>query len=220
MTTVFDDTTQDAEILEIHKEEEEELVKVLSDKYNLPYIDLRGLSPEPDAMQYLQEEEAREAGVVPFKVVGQKLYVATLSPANEKLEKILRPIEDKGTELLLFLCSHASLEHVLSRYKEFSHGAKVESGMFELTEVKAQDLMRHFETKEELTAFFEEMMSSQMLYKTTRVLELMLAGALKFNASDIHIEPEENKVRLRYRVNGVLEDIAFFERRYRIAKAP
>lgn len=211
MSTVFDDSKQNTQLAELRKEEEENLVKLLSDQYNIPYIDLRGLAPEPDAMQYLQEEEARDAGVVPFKVVGRKLYLGTLSPANPKLEALLRPIEDKGTELLLFLCSHASLEHVLSRYKEFSHGSKVEGGMFELTENKMHDLMSHFETHEELRHFFDEMLKSQMLYKTTRILELVMAGALKFNASDIHIEPEEDKVRLRYRVNGALEDIAFFD---------
>ena len=211
MTTVFDDQKQNAQLLELRKEEEENLVQILSDKYNLPYIDLRGLAPEPDAMQYLREEEAREAGVVPFKLVGKKLYLATLSPGNDKLEELLRPIEDRGTELLLFLCSHASLEHVLARYKEFSHGTKVESGMFQLTKEKMRELMEHFESHAELRAFFTEMLHSQILYKTTRVLELVMAGALKFGASDIHIEPEEDKVRLRYRVNGVLEDITFFD---------
>ena len=62
MPTVFDDAKQNEELSEIHKEEEEELVKILSDKYNLPYMDLRGIAPEPDAMQYLNEEEARDAG--------------------------------------------------------------------------------------------------------------------------------------------------------------
>lgn len=211
MPTVFDDEKQNAALLEIRKEEEENLVKLLSDKYNLPYIDLRGIAPEPEAMQYITEEEAREAGLVPFKLVGRKLYVATLSPGNEKLESLLRPIEDKGTELLLFLCSHASLEHVVSRYKEFSHGTKVESGLFELTEDRMNNLMQHFETHEELGTFFKELLKSDILYKTTRVLELVLAGALKFGASDIHIEPEEDKVRLRYRINGTLEDITFFD---------
>lgn len=211
MPTVFDDAKQNEELSEIHKEEEEELVKILSDKYNLPYMDLRGIAPEPDAMQYLNEEEAREAGVVPFKLVGQKLYLGTLSPANDKLEPLLRPIEDKGIELLLFLCSHASLEHVLSRYGELGHGEKVDTGMFDLTPERMAELMSHFDTRDELQKFFDEMFQSQMLYKTTRILELVLAGALKFNASDIHIEPEETKVRLRYRVNGVLEDIAFFD---------
>ena len=211
MPMVFDDEKQNATLLELRKSEEEDLVKTLSDKYNLPYIDLRGLAPEPDAMQYVTEEEARDAGVVPFKLVGQKLYLGTLSPNNDKLEALLRPIEDKGTELLLFLCSHASLEHVLARYKEFSHGEKVDSGMFELTQDKMADLLGHFETRDELQKFFSEMLHSQILYKTTRILELVMAGALKFSASDIHIEPEEGRVRLRYRVNGVLEDIAFFE---------
>lgn len=211
MPTAFDDAKLNEKLLEIHKDEEEELVKILSDKYNLPYIDLRGIAPEPDAMQYLHEEEAREAGVVPFKLVGQKLYLGTLSPGNDKLEALLRPIEDKGTELILFLCSHASLEHVLARYKELGHGEKVDTGMFDLTPEKMEELMGHFETRDELEKFFDEMFHSQMLYKTTRILELVMAGALKFGASDIHIEPEEKKVRLRYRVNGVLEDISFFD---------
>jgi type II secretory ATPase GspE/PulE/Tfp pilus assembly ATPase PilB-like protein len=211
MTTVFNEEKQNAILSELHKDEEEALMKVLSDKYNLPYIDLRGLAPEPDAMNFLHEEEAREAEVAPFKVVGQKLYLATVSPNNPKLEEYLRPIEDKGTELLLFLCSHASLEHVFSRYKELNHGSKVESGMFELTQEKMDELTLRFDTRDELQAFFDEMFHSQMLYKTTRILELVLAGALKFGASDIHIEPEEDKVRLRYRINGVLEDIAFFD---------
>ncbi len=211
MPAIFDDVKQNTQLSEIHKTEEEELVKLLSDKYNLPYIDLRGIAPEPDAMNFLHEEEARDAGVVPFKLVGQKLYLGTLSPGNPKLEELLRPIEDKGTELLLFLCSHASLDHVLSRYKELGHGEKVDTGLFELTPERMNELMGHFETREELHLFFDEMSHSQMLYKTTRILELMMAGALKFGASDIHIEPEEERVRLRYRVNGVLEDISFFE---------
>ncbi len=211
MPVAFDDLKQNEALLKIHKEEEEELVKLLSDKYNLPYIDLRGIAPEPDAMNYLHEEEAREAGVVPFKLVGNKLYLGTLSPGNNKLEGLLRPIEDKGTELLLFLCSHASLEHVLSRYSELGHGEKVDTGLFDLTKDKMNELMSHFETKEELHTFFDELSHSQMLYKTTRILELVMAGALKFGASDIHIEPEEERVRLRYRVNGVLEDVSFFD---------
>jgi type IV pilus assembly protein PilB len=211
MPAVFDDTKTNEMLLDIRKIEEENLVKTMSDKYNLPYIDLRGIAPEPDAMQYLHEEEARDAGVVPFKIVGHKLYVATLSPGNPKLETLLRPIEDKGVELILFMCSHASLDHVLARYAELQHETKVDSGMLELTHTKMNELMEHFETRDELQNFFEEMFHSQMLYKTTRILELVMAGALKFGASDIHIEPEEERVRLRYRVNGVLEDVAFFD---------
>lgn len=211
MLTTFDDVEQGRELEDLRKEEEEELIKILSDKYGLPYIDLRGIAPEPDAMQVVKEEDAREAGLVPFKMLGRKLYIATISPENEKLEAIIRPIETRGMEIVLFLCSHASLNHVLARYADISQGSKVESGTLELTKEKMLGLMASFETIPDLQNIFDQLMKSQVLYKTTRIIELIIAGALKFNASDIHIEPEDGKVRLRYRLNGVLNDIAFFE---------
>ncbi len=211
MTITFDDAVQKHDLDDLRKDEEEELVKLLSDKYGLPYVDLRGIAPEPDAMQMIKEEEARAAGLVPFKVVGKKLYIATLSPENQKMEELLRPLETRGNELLLFLCSHASLDHVLARYVDLNQGAKVESGMLELTPEKMSKLMASFDGLETLRKEFDKLMSSQVLYKTTRMIELIIAGALKFDASDIHIEPEEEHVRLRYRLNGVLDDISFFD---------
>lgn len=68
MTITFNDEKQNATLAELRKNEEEDLVKVLSDKYNLPYVDLRGLAPEPDAMMFVQEEEARAAEIAPFKL--------------------------------------------------------------------------------------------------------------------------------------------------------
>jgi type II secretory ATPase GspE/PulE/Tfp pilus assembly ATPase PilB-like protein len=211
MTITFDDAVQNHSLNELRKDEEEELVRILSDKYGLPYIDLRGIAPEPDAMQLIKEEEAREAGAVPFKVVGRKIYVATLSPENDKLELLVRPLETRGNEILLFLCSHASLEHVLTRYADLNQGTKVESGMLQLTPEKMTSLMASFEDVAGLKRVFDELLASQALYKTTRLIEVIVAGALKFDASDIHIEPEEEHVRLRYRLNGVLEDVAFFD---------
>lgn len=211
MTLVFDDAIQKHELDELHKQEEEDLVRILSDKYGLPYVDLRGTAPEPDAMQYVKEEDARASGCVPFKVVGRKLYVATLSPSNPKMEEVLRPIETRGSEILLFLCSHASFEHVLARYADLNASTKVESGMLELTKEKMEGLMASFDDIESLRHLFDELLSSHALYKTTRTIELIMAGALKFDASDVHIEPEEEKVRLRYRLNGILEDVAYFD---------
>jgi type II secretory ATPase GspE/PulE/Tfp pilus assembly ATPase PilB-like protein len=211
MTIIFHDEKQTAQLAELRKDEEEELVKLLSDKYNLPYIDLRGLAPEPDAMVFIKEEDARASEVVAFKLVGRKLYIATFSPNIEKLKDLLHPIEENNYELLLFMCSHASLDHVFSRYADLHSGSKVEDGMLELTPEKMLKLMARFSTLGELTDVFDELIKSAVLYKTTRLIEVIMAGALKFNASDIHIEPEEKKVRLRYRINGVLEDIAFFD---------
>lgn len=211
MTLVFDDAVQNHKLEDMRKAEEEELVKILSDKYGLPYIDLHGMAPEPDAMQLVKPEDAKEAGCAPFKIVGRKLHVAVLGPTNPKLEEILRPLETRGYEIIMYLASHSSVEHVLSRYADLDQSSKVESGMLELTPEKMGTLMGSFSTIDELRAQFDALLSSQALYKTTRTIELIVAGALKFDASDIHIEPEEGRVRLRYRLNGVLGDVAYFD---------
>ncbi len=211
MTITFNDVVQDHRLEDLHKEEEEELVKVLSDKYGLPYVDLRGIAPEPDAMRVIKEEDARAAGTVPFKIVGNKLYLATVNPNNPKLKETYAPIEKAGSQLMLFLCSHASIEHVFKRYADISESSKVQSGMLQLTKENMEGLMAKFHNVAELRTLFEETSTSTAAYKVTHLIELIVAGALAFDASDIHIEAEAEKVRLRYRLNGVLEDVAFFD---------
>ena len=157
MTITFHDEKQTIALADLRKEEEEELVKLLSDKYGLPYIDLRGVAPEPDALLNLKEKDAREAGIVIFKAVGKKLYVAALAPENQKMEELLRPLEEKNYELLLFMASHASLEHVYSRYADVNNINNVESGMLELTPDKMTKIMGSFSTVDELRVVFEKM---------------------------------------------------------------
>jgi type IV pilus assembly protein PilB len=207
----FDPKVQDAEIADLQKEEEESLMKMLSDKYGLPYIDLRGLAPDPDALRFIKEEEGRKAGIVPFKLVGHKLYVATVGPNNPLVQELLAPLETRGTELVMYLCSHASLEHVFARYADLTDGTKVNTGLLDLSLAKMEALAKTFSRPEDMKLLFDELVTSNILYKTTRIIELIIAGALKFDASDIHIEPEENTVRVRYRLNGVLEDIAHID---------
>ena len=207
----FDPKVQDRELEDLRKDEEESLMKILSDKYGLPYIDLRGLAPEPDAMRFIKEDEARKAGVAPFKLVGHKLYVATVGPNNPLVRELLSPLETRGTELVMYLCSHASLEHVYARYADLNEGIKVNTGLLDLSLKKMEGLAATFSRPEDMKHLFNDLVASNILYKTTRIIELIIAGALKFDASDIHIEPEEETVRIRYRLNGVLEDIAYID---------
>lgn len=207
----FDPKVQDRELDDLRKDEEESLMKLLSDKYGLPYIDLRGLAPEPDALRFIKEDEARKAGVAPFKLVGHKLYVATIGPNNPLVQELLSPLETRGTELVMYLCSHASLEHVYARYADLTDGTKVNTGLLDLSLEKMEGLAKTFSRPEDMKVLFDELIRSNILYKTTRIIELIIAGALKFDASDIHIEPEEDTVRVRYRLNGVLEDITYID---------
>lgn len=91
---------------------EEDFVKREADKYNLPYIDLTGLAPEPDALKLIPEDLAKAAEIGAFKEVGNKLYIAYFSPKNEKVSEILKNLEAQGLILIKFMTTHASLEHI------------------------------------------------------------------------------------------------------------
>ncbi len=207
----FKDLSQSDTIKDLYKEEEEELVKMLSDKYGLPYVDLRTLAPEPDALRLVKESIAQEAGMVCFKLSGHKLYVAILTPNNKLAEDTISSLETRGMEIFLFLCSHASLSHAWARYSELDQEEKKESGTLELTKERLMELAKDLHTLEDIRKEFERTNDAQILYRTSRILELVFAGALAFEASDIHIEPEEDKVRLRYRLDGVLQDVVTFD---------
>jgi type IV pilus assembly protein PilB len=209
---LLNDFDQSLALKELRNEQEEELVKVLSDKYGIPYVDLRTLAPEPDSLRAISEEESRASNIVPFKVNGRKLYVGALSPKQKGVEELIRGLETRGTEVFLFLCSHASLEHAWLYYKELEQSSHQEGGTLDLSKKKLFALAEHLHTLDDIKKEFESEGNAQVLYRTSRILELIFAGALAFNASDIHIEPEENFVRLRYRLDGVLVDVVTFEK--------
>ncbi|KPJ54727.1 hypothetical protein AMJ47_03800 [Parcubacteria bacterium DG_72] len=58
---------------------------------------------------------------------------------------------------------------------------------------------------------FKKKIEQSLKKKTTELIEIMLAGAIRLKASDIHIEPEEEEVKLRVRLDGILQDVLFLD---------
>ncbi len=204
----FHDEKRLSEIEDYKKEEEERLVKRLSDSYGLPYIDLRGLAPEADAMKLINKDEAVKTGMAPFRLVGQKLYIALLSPEKEDTKALLSSLSTRGSELVLFLASHASLQHVYDRYEDADTLTKVESGDLNLSSGALKDVIEALHSIDDVTRIIAGARSASSQYRTSRVIELIFAGATALGASDIHIEPGETQTRIRYRIDGVLQEVA------------
>ena len=101
MTILFDEEKQDHKLDEINKREQEDIAQILADRYGITYADL-GVAPiNMDALRLIPEKEARDAKVAAFSMVGERLKVAVLSPANEKLPKVF--VGTKANMLALLL---------------------------------------------------------------------------------------------------------------------
>lgn len=192
-------------------EQEEDFMHQEADKYDLPYIDLKGMAPEPDALKQIKEEDARKAELAAFRQTGNKLYVAIHSPKNKFVEDILKNLETHGLKVIRFVASHPSLEHAWSRYSDIVENKETKAGILDIKSEVLNEFFSNIETVADLRNTIITVANESKNFRISRIIELMMSGALHFGASDIHIEPEKEKVRVRYRIDGVLIDICFLD---------
>lgn len=211
MDSPFDTNKEDAHLAEMHEREEEDVVQILSEKYGLPYADLALTDIDADALRLIPEPEARTAEVAAFAHVAHALSLAIHNPNNPALTKLREELASRGYTLKEFLVSKKSLEKAYERYADISLTTESKPGVFVVKPETLAKVAKDTDTRaalaEELTAAGE----AKSLDRVTYLLEVILAGAFALRSSDIHFEPEEERTRLRLRIDGLLTDIHFFD---------
>lgn len=203
----FDDTSNDEKIADLRKQEEEEFLQAMSGKYGIEYIDLSSMAIDVSAVQTMQERMAREGLVAPFKLAGKKISVAMFSPTDSKTLEMLEFLKARGLTVVPYLASHASLEKVWERYKEISGSSKAAAGTVDISDESIEALVTKFKTLGDVQTALKETFEAKDARHISKVFSIILAGAIGIHASDIHIEPEEILVHIRYRVDGVLHEV-------------
>jgi len=209
MTIPFSDNKSQSKINDSVLKEEEQLVEsVAQTNFGMPYINLSGMPIEADSLKYIPEDMARQAGLAPFKAGGKHIHIAIRTPENKNLEAIKKSLADQGMITHFYLASLASLNRVYERYAEISHATVSREGGIDISGETLARLGAQIKTMQDVSNDINAVAKLNDLHSTSRLLEIILAGAIIVGASDIHIEPEEDFIRLRYRLDGVLEEIA------------
>ena len=212
MTIKFNEDKQRQKIAGLREQEEEGFAEAMAQKYKLPYVDL-GVTPvNIDALRIIKEGDAREAEVAAFNILNKRISVGIISPNNQKTITAIENLKDRGYSPILFMISHQSMEKVWERYKDLSYALETKGGALDIANEEIQEIIKTVKGAPDIKNLIETVIREKKSYRISRILEVMLAGAIAVNASDVHIEPEENFVRLRYRLDGVLNDILEFDR--------
>ena len=207
----FDEERQNKKLAQLRHREEEDLARTLSVKYGVKYVDLSRVAINTNALIHLSEEKSRAAEVAIFNQVSKKLSIAVRSPKKIEVGAIVQGLEKRGYTTELYMVSVASLERAWAMYKEISHAAEVKRGSVDISSDELQSTVAKLKTFEDVRALIKEVLNMDKAHRVSRFVETILAGAIAIDASDIHIEPEEKYVRLRYRLNGVLTDVVNFD---------
>lgn len=208
----FSDEKKQAERLEeLRHKEEEQLAEMLSRKYGVEYVDLTSKSIDTDALRLIPETEARSAEVAAFRKINKRLFVAMRAPERDDSLRAVENLERLGYEVRRFIVSRQSLEHAWDRYHDLSFATETEAGVLTLSTETIQRMMEQLKTLKDVQAEVLSHAGSRDTHRISRVLEIIMGGALSLGASDVHLEPEESFVRMRYRLDGVLMEVARFD---------
>lgn len=163
------------------------------DEAELPIIDLRGYEIDPAVVDLVPEEMARKYTLMPLRAEKGSLVVAMADPTN------LYAIEDLRVRTSLSIkpvrAAREDIERALSRH--YDQTDELERQIEEITPLGVQ--------RDDLA---ESALTADLVAQTpiARAVQLMVRQAVRDHASDIHIEPQEDRLRVRYRIDGVLHD--------------
>ncbi len=211
MPVEFDREREDEKLAHVRAEEEEDLTRILSEKYGLSYTDLSLVPINMDALRVIPEADARAAQAVAFDKNGKHLSVAIHEVSNDAYVRLEEALSAQGYTVEKFLSSNQSLQLAFARYVELSQTVKTDEGVFAITTDHAAEVREASSSLPALRAHLTELISTKNASKISTLLETVLASAITMRASDIHFEPEEQGVRMRYRLDGVLTDIFNFD---------
>ncbi len=211
MTLVFDEDKSSQRITSLLHKEEEDLVQMLSAKYGLEYVNLTTSPTNADALRYIPEATARAAQVAAFALVDKKIKVAARNPQNEKVTQVLTDLTTKGLVPELYITSTQGLERAWKTYSDLSFAYESKAGSLEISSEEIAEIIDQAKNLPAVITILESTIAAKKMYRVSRILETILAGALAVNASDVHLEPEEGYVQLRFRLDGVLQSLVRFD---------
>jgi len=175
---------------------QEQLNKLQAYILGIPFVNLEKETIPKEILQIIPEPIARRHQIVPFRKKGLELEVAMLDP--EDLQTIEFIKKKSNLKILPRLTNLASIKNVLKQYQksleaEFGELIKGEAKVVPILE-KEQE-----ESKEELEKAAEQL-------PIIKIVDTLLKHAVLQQASDIHIEPLEKEMVVRYRIDGILHD--------------
>jgi type IV pilus assembly protein PilB len=211
MTLVFDEDKQNRRLDDLLHKEEEDLVQMLAGKYGVEYVNLMVTPVNADALRLIEETTARTAQVAAFAVIDKKIKVAARNPQDEKVLASLETLKTKGYSPELYITSTQGLEKAWKTYKDMSFAYESKAGSLEISSEEIAAIIDQAKSLPTIISILENTMTAKKSYRVSRILETAVAGALAIDASDIHFEPEETYVQLRYRLDGVLQEVIRFD---------
>ncbi|MBN1424383.1 Flp pilus assembly complex ATPase component TadA, partial [Candidatus Fermentibacteria bacterium] len=180
---------------------EEDIVVSLGEQLGVPHIKLKSYSIDTTIIQLVPESTARQYHLIPLSKVGNTLTVVMSDPLN------IFAIDDlkflTGCDIEAIVSTESDIASAIEKY--YGTGTAAIAGLVGEVEEERLEMVRiDADEADEIKRLQNEANDAPLV----RLVETLLVNAVKEHASDIHVEPEENRVVVRYRIDGRLREVA------------
>ncbi len=183
-------------LADLNRKMQEDETKAKASSLGLPYVDLHNFPIDFNVLGLLEEHEAKALQAVVFYKDQNDMRIGAVDPSLPGLKSKLQIMAGKN-KITLYIISLQSFLETLKLYVKI------------LKPKASQDQVVRLNTARDFKAELLELKTEESQNNKTPsdFMEVMFGAAIQYNASDIHLEPEEKFVKLRFRVDGVLHDI-------------
>ena len=172
--------------------EEEELIKLKAYILGIPFVNLEKETISPEVLRIIPEPIARGHNIIAFRKEGKNLEVAMLDPEDLRTIEFIK--KKANLKILPRLTTQKSIKNTLIQYQktlEAEFGEIIQKEVGTITPLKEKE--ESFEGGEDLKKAAEEL-------PVIKIADTLMKHAILQRASDIHIEPTEKEVIVRYRI--------------------
>jgi len=174
---------------------DEDISKFLAAQYNVPAVNLSDYEIDPEIIALIPKEVAQRHKVIPVQRAGSSLIVAMADPTNLHAIDDIKFLTAYNVEPVV--ASEAAIQAAIEKYYEKGISYTEALGEMDLGEIEVRE-----DEEGDINVLELEKLSEDA--PVVRLVNLLLINAIRKGASDIHVEPYEKFLRVRYRVDGVL----------------
>ncbi len=171
--------------------DERDLVRALAKHIGVEYVNLADVTIDPAAASMIPESLARRYVAIPFAFEGEKLVVALSDPANVLAIDDIRAIS--GRDIVARVAAKTDVEEALQSIAGLDESVSDLADLVETEDVATQDLSAVEASTEEAPI--------------VKLVNMLITKATADRASDIHVEPTDKDLRVRFRIDGVLHEV-------------
>lgn len=187
----------------------EQIARAVAEEHDKQYVDLRDVAIRPAVVELISESIARENCVLPYEEEGDTLIVVVSDPENVEVFEKLRFILQRPIDAVV--SSRESIQEAVNMHYGQHVGESADSMIHEMTDTAINFTVVEGAGTDDGS---QAGMSSESDAPIVRLCDQIIAEAVQLRASDIHIEPFEDRVRIRYRIDGKLVEREALPKRF------